>query len=158
MFKLSKRLLDHFANPRNVGEMEDADGYARVENPVCGDLTDVYVKVRDGRIDEARFKSLGCFATIASASALTEAVKGISLEDVLSYKVDETEIVKKLMNLIGKELGDLPEKKWHCPPATVEAFLKALLDYYERRIDKSEAETIRNVLQSVDDYYKEGRE
>ncbi|GAJ01119.1 unnamed protein product, partial [marine sediment metagenome] len=76
-------MLEHFNNPRNVGVIEDADGYARVENPVCGDMTDVYIKVENERIKDVKFKTFGCLVTIASASALSEAVKGKSLDEIL---------------------------------------------------------------------------
>jgi len=107
----------------------NADGHVSVQNPVCGDITDMYVKIVDERIVDVKFTSLGCFATIASASTLTEAVKGKSLNEILRYE-REAEEVDKLMEMIRAELGNLPKAKWHCPPASVEAFLKALLQHY----------------------------
>ncbi len=82
---MSAKVLDHFRNPRNVGVIEDADGWSRVENPVCGDITDMYLKVSDRRIVDIKFTTFGCFATIASASALTEAVKGKRLGEILNF-------------------------------------------------------------------------
>jgi nitrogen fixation NifU-like protein len=75
MVEVGAKVLEHFRNPRNVGVIEDADGHGKVQSPICGDVTDIYIKIVDGVIVDAAFTSLGCFATIASASALTEIVK-----------------------------------------------------------------------------------
>ncbi|MGC8869648.1 MAG: iron-sulfur cluster assembly scaffold protein, partial [Brevinematia bacterium] len=72
----SQKVIDHFTNPRNVGEIEDADGIGEVGNPVCGDLMKLYIKIKDGRIKDAKFKTFGCCAAIATSSMLTELIKG----------------------------------------------------------------------------------
>lgn len=110
----SEKVIEHFQNPRNVGEIRDADGVATVGSPACGIFT-MYVKVEGGKISDIRFKTWGCAAAIASGSVLTEMVKGKSVED--AKKISGEDVVR--------ELGGLPELKLHCSLA-VDTLRKAL--------------------------------
>ena len=115
----SKEVMDHFLHPRNIGKMEDYDGYAEVGNPVCGDQLSFYIKVKDGKIEDVKFLSFGCASNIATASILTEKVKGMSLEGAKKYD----------WNKIVKDLGGLPTQKVHCSILAVEGLQKAIEDY-----------------------------
>ena len=107
MWNYTKDVMDHFLNPRNVGEIPDADAVAEVGNITCGDALKIFLKIdKDGRICDARFKTFGCASAIASSSALTELVKGMTLDE--AAKVTNKDIVKLL--------GTLPEEKMHCLP------------------------------------------
>ena len=150
----SKKIMDHFLNPRNVGTIKNADGYARVKNPVCGDLTDVYIKVKNERITDVKFKTFGCLVTIASASALSEAVKGKALDEISEDK----EPIEMLMKLIRGEFGDLPKEKLHCPPASIQALLTAISDYYKKNKELEKVKRIEKALVDIRCYYKAGTE
>lgn len=152
MYEIGQKLLEHFNNPRNVGIIEDADGFARVENPVCGDLTDMYIKIDNEQIKDVKFKTFGCFVTIASASALSEAVKGKSLDEILECR----DPVETLMELVRKEFEDIPKEKLHCPPASVQALLTAILDYYRKNNEEKKIKKIEKALGSIKCYYKAG--
>ena len=115
----SKKVMDHFLHPRNIGEMEDADGYAEVGNPVCGDQLGFYIKVKGGKISDVKFLSFGCASNIATASILTEEVKGMKVEDAKKYD----------WNKIVKDLGGLPKQKVHCSILAVDGLKKAIEDY-----------------------------
>lgn len=115
----SDKVMDHFTNPRNVGEIPDADGVGTVGNPVCGDIMRLYIKVKDNVIEDIKFKTFGCGAAIASSSMVTELVKGKSLEDAL--KISNKAIIE--------ELGGLPSQKRHCSVLAEEALQKAIDDY-----------------------------
>ena len=153
MYEIDKKLLDHFHNPKNVGIMENADGYGSVENPVCGDLTDIYIKVEKGLITDIKFKSFGCHVTIASASALTEAVKGKALNEIIKSK----EPVEMLMKIIRGEFREISRKKMHCPPASIQALLTAIVDYYEKKSNIDKVKKIKKVLEGINYYYMIGR-
>jgi len=114
-------VLDHFSNPRNVGIIEDADGHGKVASPVCGDLMEIYIKVEDGHIADAKFRTFGCGAAIASSSMATEMVKGQPLE-VAARLTDEQ---------VAEALGGLPEVKMHCSNLAASALNAALENYYE---------------------------
>lgn len=119
----SEKVMDHFANPRNVGEMPDADGIGEVGNPKCGDIMKMYIKVRDGFITDVSFKTFGCGAAIATSSMATELVKGKSIEDAL-----------KLTNkAVMEALDGLPPVKIHCSVLAEQAIKAALSDYYKRQ-------------------------
>jgi len=145
-----QKLMKYFKNPKNVGIINNPDGYARVKNPICGDLTDIYIKIEKNRIKQVKFKSFGCLVTIASASALSKAVKDKNLDEI----VETINPVETLIGLLMKEFGNLPREKLHCPPAPVHALLLAISDYYKKsnRLDK--LKKIDNVLSDIEKYYK----
>ena len=119
----SKEVMDHFLHPRNIGDIKDADGFAEVGNPVCGDQLGFYIKVKDGKISDVKFLSFGCASNIATASILTEKVKGMSIEDAKKYD----------WNKIVKDLGGLPKQKIHCSILAVEGLKKAIEDYEKKK-------------------------
>ncbi len=115
----STKVMEHFANPRNVGEIEDADGIGNVGNPVCGDIMKMYIKVNDGIITDVKFKTFGCGAAIATSSMATEMIKGKSLDEAL-----------KLTNqAVAEALGGLPKVKMHCSVLAEQAVRSAINDY-----------------------------
>lgn len=115
----SKEVMEHFLHPRNIGEMKDYDGFAEVGNPVCGDQLGFYIKVKGDKISDVKFLSFGCASNIATASILTEEVKGMSLKDAKKYD----------WNKIVKDLGGLPKQKVHCSILAIEGLKKAIEDY-----------------------------
>ena len=118
----SSKVMEHFANPRNVGEMEDADGIGNVGNPTCGDIMRLYIKVKDGVITDAKFKTFGCGAAIATSSMMTELIKGKTLDEA-----------KKVSNVaVAEALGGLPPVKMHCSVLAEEALESAMKDFYEK--------------------------
>ena len=150
MSETDQKLLEHFRNPKNVGTIENADGYAQGENPVNGYMTDMYLKVENGRITDVKFKTVGCTVTIASASALTNAVKGKTLEKL----VDGGNPLETLMELIKRELGEIPEKNWHCPPTAIQTLLIAISDYYRKNKDEQNVKKIEKTLADVRSYFE----
>ena len=119
----SEKVFDHFTNPRNVGEIPDANGVGEAGNAKCGDIMKIYLKVSvDGIIEDVKFKTFGCGAAIATSSMATEMVKGKSLEDAL-----------KLTNqAVAEALDGLPPVKMHCSVLAEEALRSAIADYYRR--------------------------
>ncbi len=118
------KVMDHFMNPRNVGEIEDADGVGQVGNEVCGDIMAMYIKVDDdGRITDAKFKTFGCGAAIATSSITTELVKGRSIDEALDLTNAE----------VAEALDGLPPAKMHCSNLAAEALHSAIEDYRRRR-------------------------
>ncbi len=120
----SKIVLDHFKNPRNQGEIKDADAVAEVGNPVCGDMMKIYIKVGRNEqeqevIEDIKFQTLGCGAAIAASSMLTEMAKGLTLDE--AKKISREDIVK--------ELGGLPKVKIHCSVLAQEGLKKAIAQY-----------------------------
>ncbi|MFQ5869619.1 MAG: Fe-S cluster assembly scaffold protein NifU [Candidatus Zixiibacteriota bacterium] len=127
----SEKVMDHFMNPRNMGEIEDADGVGTVGNPVCGDVMRLYLKIRDGVIVDAKFKTFGCGAAIASSSMLTEMLKGKPIEEA-----------KKISNdAVADALDGLPAVKRHCSVLAEEALEAALKDYYQKQQEKTSSGT-----------------
>ena len=119
----SEKVMDHFANPRNVGEMPDADGIGEVGNSKCGDIMKMYIKVKDDVITDVSFKTFGCGAAVATSSMATELIKGKSIEDAL-----------KLTNqAVVEALDGLPAVKVHCSVLAEQAVRSALSDYYTRQ-------------------------
>jgi nitrogen fixation NifU-like protein len=118
----SEKVLEHFKNPRNVGEMENPDGIGHVGNVVCGDIMELYIKVRDGIIIDAKFKTFGCGAAIATSSMVTEMVKGKTVEEAL-------EISNKA---VAEALEGLPPHKLHCSVLAEEALKSAIEDYLKK--------------------------
>ena len=122
----SEKVMDHFKNPRNVGEMENPDGVGYVGNPVCGDIMELYIKVKDGTIVDAKFKTFGCGAAIATSSMVTEMVKGKSIEEAL-----------KISNkAVAEALDGLPPVKMHCSVLAEEALKSAIDDYLNKSKSK----------------------
>ncbi|MDD5687153.1 MAG: Fe-S cluster assembly scaffold protein NifU [Elusimicrobia bacterium] len=118
----SSKVMEHFNNPRNVGEIPDADGIGNVGNPVCGDIMRLYIKVKDGVIIDAKFKTFGCGAAIATSSMVTEMVKGKNIDEAL-----------KISNrAVAEALGGLPSVKMHCSVLAEEALRAAIDDYYKK--------------------------
>ena len=123
----SDKVMDHFSNPRNVGEIENADGVGEVGNPVCGDMMTFYIKVKDNRLEDVKFKTFGCGAAIAVSSIASEIAKGKTLEEA-----------KKITpQLVADELQGLPKNKFHCSNLGAEAINKAIEDY-EQKVSKGE--------------------
>jgi nitrogen fixation NifU-like protein len=119
----SEKVMDHFANPRNVGELSDANGVGEVGNPKCGDIMRMYLKIEDNRIVDVRFKTFGCGAAVATSSMATELIKGKSLDDAL-----------KLTNkAVMEALDGLPPVKVHCSVLAEQAIKAAISDYYRRK-------------------------
>ncbi|GAB6100344.1 Fe-S cluster assembly scaffold protein NifU [Halanaerocella petrolearia] len=115
----SDEVMDHFSSPRNVGELEDADGVGQVGNPQCGDIMKMYIKVDNDKIEDIKFKTFGCGAAIATSSMATQLVKGKSIEEArdLSNKA------------VAEALGGLPAQKMHCSNLAADALQKAIDDY-----------------------------
>jgi nitrogen fixation NifU-like protein len=122
----SEKVMEHFKNPRNVGEMEKPDGIGHVGNPVCGDIMELYIKVKDNTITDAMFKTFGCGAAIATSSMVTELVKGKSIDQAL-----------KISNsAVAEALGGLPPVKMHCSVLAEEALKSAIDDYKSKQAKK----------------------
>jgi len=119
MDKYSDKVMDHFLNPRNVGEIEDADGVGIVGNPTCGDVMKLSIKVEDGLVVDAKFKTFGCGAAIATSSMVTELVKGKTIEEALKIS----------KSTVAEALDGLPPVKMHCSNLASDA-LKAAIDHY----------------------------
>jgi nitrogen fixation NifU-like protein len=116
----SEKVMDHFANPRNVGELPDANGVGEVGNAKCGDIMKMYLKINNGMVEDVRFKTFGCGAAIATSSIATEMIKGHTIDDAL-----------KLTNkAVVDALDGLPPAKLHCSVLAEQAVKKALADYY----------------------------
>ena len=156
MLELNEKIKEHFRNPQNVGEIENPEGMGAVNNPVCGDTTKLYLRIKDGVVEDAKFLSFGCAVTIASASVFTQQIKGKVISQVLSGNDDE--IITRLINLIEGELGDIPAIKLHCPPATVQVFLEAIAEYFERGGETQFSLRIKGLVPLVSKYYKRGEE
>lgn len=119
----SEKVMDHFSNPRNVGELTDADGIGEVGNAQCGDIMKIYIKVKDGVISDVKFKTFGCGAAIATSSMATELIKGKPIADAL-----------KLTNkAVVEALDGLPPVKIHCSVLAEQAIKAAIADYYTRQ-------------------------
>jgi nitrogen fixation NifU-like protein len=119
----SDKVLDHFRNPRNVGEIEDADGVGTVGNPVCGDMMSVYIKVEDEKITDIKFRTFGCGAAIATTSMTTELAKGKTLDEAMEITRQD----------VADELGGLPPVKMHCSNLAADALHEAIEDYRKKK-------------------------
>jgi nitrogen fixation NifU-like protein len=125
----SEKVMEHFMNPRNVGEIEDADGIGEVGNPVCGDMMTFYIKVDDNRLADVKFKTFGCGAAIAVSSMVSEMAMGKTLEE--ARKITPA--------LVAKELEGLPKNKYHCSNLGAQALNKAIDDYLRKQGKKVKA-------------------
>ena len=115
----SEKVMEHFQNPRNVGVIEDADGVGKVGNPVCGDMMEFYIKVKDDKIADVKFKTFGCGAAIAVSSMVSEMAMCKTLDEVM----------KITPRLVANALGGLPKQKFHCSNLGAQALHKAIEDY-----------------------------
>ncbi len=118
----TEMVKDHFFNPRNVGEIKDADGVGTVGNPTCGDVMAIYIKVKDEIIIDIKFKTFGCAAAVATSSILTEMAKGKMLDEALKITRDN----------VANELGGLPAIKLHCSNLAADALREAIKDYRKK--------------------------
>ena len=119
----SKKVMEHFMNPRNVGVIDNPDGYGKVGNPVCGDVMEIYIKVKDGIITDIKFKTFGCGSAIATSSMVTELAKGKHIDEAL----------KITRNDVANELEGLPPQKMHCSNLAADALREAIKDYKNKK-------------------------
>ena len=121
----SEKVMDHFSNPRNVGEIEDANAVGLVGNPKCGDIMKIYMKINDDtkEIEDVKFKTFGCGAAVATSSMATEMVKGKTIDEALAI----TNVA------VAEALDGLPPVKMHCSNLAQEAIHSAIADYYNRK-------------------------
>ncbi len=119
----SEKVMDHFMNPRNIGEIEDPDGVGEVGNPVCGDMMKFTIKVKDNRLEEVKFLTFGCGAAIAVSSMISEMARGKTLEEARQISNKQ----------VAEELGGLPSNKMHCSNLGADALNKAIDDYMEKQ-------------------------
>ncbi len=119
----SEKVMDHFSNPRNVGEIPDADGVGEVGNAKCGDIMKMYIKVKDNVITDVKFKTFGCGAAVATSSIATEMILGKPIDEVL--KITNKAVIEAL--------DGLPAVKIHCSVLAEQAIKAALADYYKRQ-------------------------
>lgn len=125
----SEKVMDHFTNPRNVGEIENADGVGQVGNPVCGDIMKIYIQVEDNIIKDVKFKTFGCGAAIATSSMVTEMVKGKTLDEAM-----------KITNkMVAEALDGLPPAKMHCSNLAADALHAAIEDYRKKMAKNNQA-------------------
>ena len=122
----SQKVMDHFMNPRNVGEIENPDGVGEVGNPVCGDMMTFYIKVKDNRLADVKFKTFGCGAAIAVSSMVSEMAMGKTLEEAMNINA----------SMVANELDGLPKNKMHCSNLGDEALHKAIQDYLNKKSGK----------------------
>ncbi|MCW4038588.1 MAG: Fe-S cluster assembly scaffold protein NifU [Candidatus Bathyarchaeota archaeon] len=119
----SEKVMDHFRNPRNMGEIPDADGMGTVGNPVCGDMMNIYIKVEDNRIVDIKFKTFGCGAAIATSSMVTELAKGKTLDEAMKLTRSD----------VADSLDGLPPVKMHCSNLAADGLHEAIKDYRKKR-------------------------
>jgi len=119
----SEKVMEHFTNPRNVGEIKDADGIGKVGNPVCGDVMWIYIKVKDNRLEDVKFKTFGCGAAIATSSMITELAKGKTLEEALKISRGD----------VAEALDGLPVIKLHCSNLAADGLHAAIKDYLKKK-------------------------
>lgn len=119
----TEKVLDHFSNPRNVGELARADGIGEVGNAVCGDIMRIYIQVEGDVISDVKFKTFGCGAAIATSSMVTEMVKGKTIQEAM-------QITNKI---VAEALGGLPPAKMHCSNLAADALHKAIQDYESKK-------------------------
>jgi len=119
----SAKVMEHFRNPRNMGEIPDADGVGTVGNPVCGDMMTIYIKVKDDRLVDIKFKTFGCGAAIATSSMITELAKGKTLEEGLKLSRKD----------VADSLDGLPPIKMHCSNLAADGLHAAIEDYLEKK-------------------------
>ncbi len=131
----NKKVMELFTNPKNVGEMENPDGVGRVGNPKCGDMMELYIRVKDGIITEIKFKTFGCAAAIATSSMVTEMAKGKNLEEAGCITKQQ----------VADELEGLPPLKMHCSNLAADALKLAIEDYRSKQAGEPQADTSEEV-------------
>jgi nitrogen fixation NifU-like protein len=119
----SEKVMDHFMSPRNVGEIENPDGVGEVGNPVCGDMMTFYIKVKDNRLADVKFKTFGCGAAIAVSSMVSEMAMGKTIEEVMKITPES----------VAEKLEGLPKNKFHCSNLGAQALHKAIEDYQSKQ-------------------------
>ena len=117
------KVMEHFKNPKNMGEIPNADGVGTVGNPVCGDLMTIYIKVKDNRLEDIKFKTLGCGAAIATSSMITELARGKTIEEALKISRGD----------VADNLGGLPPIKMHCSNLAADGLHAAIQDYLKKK-------------------------
>lgn len=135
----TEKVMDHFRNPRNVGQLDDADAIGTVGNPVCGDLMTMYIKVKDNVITDIKFQTFGCGAAIATSSMLTELAKGKTIEEATKINKDD----------IANNLGGLPPIKMHCSVLATETFEATLEDYKQKSKGAKSKQTVENFVSAL---------
>jgi len=124
----SQKVMEHFKNPHNMGEIPDADGVGSVGNPVCGDMMTIYIKVKDNRLEDIKFKTYGCGSAIATSSMITDLARGKTLEEAMKITRGD----------VADELGGLPPVKMHCSNLAADALHAAIEDYYRKQKAREE--------------------
>ncbi len=119
----SELVMEHFTNPRNVGVIEDADGVGKIGNPMCGDVMEMFIKVKDDHIEDVKFRTFGCGAAIATSSIATEMIKGKSLDEAVNLS----------NKAVADALGGLPAQKMHCSNLAADAVRAAVDDYWSKQ-------------------------
>lgn len=119
----SKKVMEHFMNPRNVGTIENPDGYGKVGNPVCGDLMEMFIRVKDNIITDIKFRTFGCGSAIATSSMMTELAKGKRVDEAMKMTRDD----------VATELDGLPPRKMHCSNLAADALHQAINDYRKKK-------------------------
>jgi len=119
----SKKVMEHFMNPRNVGVIENPDGYGKVGNPVCGDVMEIFIKVKDDIITDIKFRTFGCGSAIATSSMVTELAKGKNVEEAMKITRGD----------VATELEGLPAQKMHCSNLAADALHEAIKDYKKKK-------------------------
>jgi nitrogen fixation NifU-like protein len=119
----TEKVMEHFRNPHNMGEIPNADGVGTVGNPVCGDMMTIYIKVKDDHIEDIKFKTFGCGAAVATSSMVTDLAKGKTLEEAMKITRGD----------VADELGGLPPIKMHCSNLAADALHVAIDDYYKKQ-------------------------
>ena len=122
MVAYNEKVMQHFMNPQNVGDIKDADGVGEVGNPVCGDMMTFYIKVKDNKLEDVKFKTFGCGAAIAVSSMVSQIAKGKTLEEALKITNKD----------VAEELGGLPKNKMHCSNLGADALHAAIKDYMKK--------------------------
>jgi nitrogen fixation NifU-like protein len=117
------KVMEHFKNPKNMGEIPNADGVGTVGNPVCGDLMTIYIKIKDNRLEDIKFKTFGCGAAIATSSMITELARGKTIEEALKISRGD----------VADNLGGLPPIKMHCSNLAADGLHAAIQDYLKRK-------------------------
>jgi nitrogen fixation NifU-like protein len=119
----TEKVMEHFRNPHNMGEIPDADGVGTVGNPVCGDLMTIYIKVKDNKIEDIKFKTFGCGAAIATSSMITDLARGKTLEEAMKISRGD----------VAENLGGLPPVKMHCSNLAADGLHAAIQDYLKKK-------------------------